>query len=95
MIVGQWINGRGLHGSGDPIEILNPASGEVVAQMLLASPDDVAAAVAAAKDAFPGWSTATPGERSTVLHDLAARMSASALRSMPRRSPPRPASRSG
>ena len=52
--------------------------GTVIDEVRLATPEDVAAAVAAAKEAFVGWSTATPGERSTVLHDLAARMSARA-----------------
>ncbi|TXH31017.1 MAG: gamma-aminobutyraldehyde dehydrogenase [Actinobacteria bacterium] len=74
MIKGQWIGGEAREGGGDPMEILNPATGEVIDEVRLATPDDVGAAVAAAKAAFPGWSTATPGERSTVLHDLAARM---------------------
>ena len=74
MIAGQWIDGRAHEGAGEPMQILNPANGEVIDEVRLATPDDVGAAVAAAKDAFPGWSTATPGERSTVLHDLARRM---------------------
>ncbi len=74
MIKGQWIDGQAHEGGGDPMEILNPATGTVIDEVRLATPDDVDAAVAAAQAAFPGWSTATPGERSTVLHDLARRM---------------------
>ena len=40
--------------------------------------DDVDAAVAAARAAFPGWSGATPGERSAVLHTLAGLLEAEA-----------------
>ena len=74
MVAGQWIAGtKAVAGSGDPLDILNPATGEVVDTVTLATAADVDTAVAAAKAAFTAWSTATPGERSTVLHDLAAR----------------------
>ena len=73
--MGQWINGRAQTGSGEPLEVVNPATGEVVGTVTLATAADVDAAVAAAKSAFPGWSTATPAERSTALHDLARVMS--------------------
>jgi betaine-aldehyde dehydrogenase len=60
----------------DPAEgqtepVLNPATGEVIAQAPLSSGADVERAVAAARRAFPGWSTATPGERSLALLKLA------------------------
>ncbi len=74
MVAGQWIAGHAVAGSGEPLDILNPATGEVIETVNLATADDVGSAVAAASAAFPGWSTATPAERSTVLHDLAARM---------------------
>ena len=61
-------------GAGEPFEVLNPANGLPVAQITLATASDVDAAVAAAAAAFGSWSAATPGERSTVLHDLAAKM---------------------
>ena len=44
----------------------------------MAGADDVDAAVAAARAAFPGWSGATPGERSAVLHTLAGLLEAEA-----------------
>ena len=74
MIKGQWIDGRAHDGGGEAMQILNPATGDVIDEVRLATTEDVDSAVAAAKAAFPDWSTATPGERSTVLHDLAARM---------------------
>jgi len=60
----------------DPVEgrtepILNPATGETIAQAPLSSPTDVDRAVSAARRAFPGWSATTPGERSLALLRLA------------------------
>jgi betaine-aldehyde dehydrogenase len=52
-------------------EVINPATGDVVAQLALATPADVDIAVAAARSALPGWSAATPAERSAVLFKLA------------------------
>ncbi len=74
MVDGQWIDGRSRAGAGQPFAVVNPATGKTVEQITLATPTDVNAAVAAAKAAFGAWSAATPGERSTVLHDLAAKM---------------------
>lgn len=51
--------------------MINPASGAVVAELALAQPGDVDAAVASARAALPGWSMATPAERSAVLFKLA------------------------
>ncbi|MEZ5185797.1 MAG: gamma-aminobutyraldehyde dehydrogenase [Candidatus Nanopelagicales bacterium] len=78
MTAGQWIDGKALKGSGDPIDVLNPATGAVVDTVSLATPTDVDSAVAAAKAAFGEWAAATPAERSTVLYDLAKAMSARA-----------------
>jgi betaine-aldehyde dehydrogenase len=60
----------------DPAEgqteaILNPATGEVIAHAPVSTAADVDQAVQAARQAFPGWSTATPGERALGLLKLA------------------------
>ncbi|MER7851944.1 gamma-aminobutyraldehyde dehydrogenase [Streptomyces bacillaris] len=69
----QYIGGKLLPGtSGRHHDIVNPAAGASVLRYELAGPDDVDAAVAAARAAFPGWSGATPGERSDALHRFAA-----------------------
>ncbi|NEE56998.1 aldehyde dehydrogenase family protein, partial [Streptomyces sp. SID8455] len=52
--------------------MVNPATGESVLRYELAGTDDVDAAVAAARAAFPGWSGATPGERSEAMHRFVA-----------------------
>ena len=60
----------------DPAEgrtepILNPATGEAIAEAPLSTGADVDRAVAAAKAAFDSWSTTTPGERALALLKLA------------------------
>ncbi|MGW2653205.1 gamma-aminobutyraldehyde dehydrogenase [Streptomyces sp. NPDC001478] len=68
----QYIGGRLRSGtSGRTHAVVNPANGETVYTYELASTADVDAAVAAARDAFPGWSSATPAERSEAMHRFA------------------------
>jgi betaine-aldehyde dehydrogenase len=52
-------------------EVTNPATGESIAEMPLSTEEDVNRAVAAAKRAFPEWSTTPPGERAAALIKLA------------------------
>jgi betaine-aldehyde dehydrogenase len=52
-------------------DVLNPATGEVIAQAPLSTAEDVNRAVAAARRAFGGWSAATPSERSLAMLKLA------------------------
>ena len=60
----------------DPVDgetepVINPATGESIAEAPLSSPEDVDRAVSAARRAFDGWSVTTPGERSLALFRLA------------------------
>ncbi|GAA2267995.1 gamma-aminobutyraldehyde dehydrogenase [Kitasatospora cystarginea] len=67
------IAGRLTGGTGtEPFQVVNPADGSVVREVLLASASDVDAAVGAAKAAQPEWSGATPGTRAQALLKLAA-----------------------
>src|SRR5215218_6425460 len=52
-------------------EVVNPATGEGIAEAPLSTKEDVDRAVAAARKAFEGWSTAIPADRSTALLKLA------------------------
>src|SRR3712207_4921344 len=73
----QFIDGRRRRGSSsDPLTVTNPSNGDVVATDTLASVEDVDEAVAAARAAFPGWAGATPAQRSTAMHKLAAELDA-------------------
>jgi betaine-aldehyde dehydrogenase len=69
----QFIGGKLRPGtSGRTQDIVDPATGRTIHTYELAGPADVDAAVAAARDARPGWAGATPGERSEALHRFAA-----------------------
>lgn len=69
----QYIGGRLRPGtSGRHQDVVDPATGRTVLRYELAGTEDVDAAVAAAREAFPGWSGLTPGERSEALHRFAA-----------------------
>ena len=55
-IGGRWVDAEGA----ETIDVTNPATGEVLGQVPLSTPDQVDAAVQAARAAFPEW-RATPG----------------------------------
>jgi aminobutyraldehyde dehydrogenase len=65
---GEW----GGAASGETMEVLNPATGEVIAEVPRCGADDVDHAVEAARAALPEWLDATPQERSELLLKLAA-----------------------
>jgi betaine-aldehyde dehydrogenase len=52
-------------------EVVNPATGEAIAEAPLSTADDVDRAVAAAREAFDGWAATTPGQRAQMLLKLA------------------------
>ncbi|HEX2467516.1 MAG TPA: gamma-aminobutyraldehyde dehydrogenase [Solirubrobacterales bacterium] len=56
---------------GQTEEVINPSTGEVIAEAPLSTKEDVDRAVAAARKAFESWSTTPPGERATALLKLA------------------------
>ncbi|MFI2263424.1 gamma-aminobutyraldehyde dehydrogenase [Streptomyces tubercidicus] len=69
----QFIAGSLRGGSsGRTQEVVDPATGGTVYSYELAGTAEVDAAVEAARQAFPEWGGATPGERSDTLHRFAA-----------------------
>jgi betaine-aldehyde dehydrogenase len=70
--VQNFINGSFIApAEGETEPILNPATGETIAQAPLSTAADVDQAVGAARIAFEEWSVTTPGERATALLKLA------------------------
>jgi 1-pyrroline dehydrogenase len=67
-IGGEWVDAAG----GETMEVLNPSTGETIAEVPNASAEDVDRAVQAAKKALPEWLETTPGERAEALLKLAA-----------------------
>ncbi|MFM2058295.1 MAG: hypothetical protein RLY71_2680 [Pseudomonadota bacterium] len=71
--IAHYINGEVVAGrSGRSQAVYNPATGAVARQVVLASADEVDAAVAAAKAAFPGWSNTPPIRRARVMNNFLA-----------------------
>ncbi|HEY8611191.1 MAG TPA: aldehyde dehydrogenase family protein, partial [Roseomonas sp.] len=58
--------------SGRRLEVTAPATGESLGHAEIAGPEDVDAAVAAARKAFPAWAALRPAERSDLLRGFAA-----------------------
>jgi betaine-aldehyde dehydrogenase len=70
--VQNFIDGKFVDpAEGETEPVVNPATGEVIAQAPLSSAEDVSRAVEAARRAFPSWATQTPGERAFALLKLA------------------------
>ncbi len=64
----HWIAGSRVDGtSGRHSDVTNPATGEVTAQLPLASAVEVAEVVRAAKEAFPGWRDTSLTKRTGIL----------------------------
>jgi betaine-aldehyde dehydrogenase len=76
-ILENFINGEFVPASAErTLPVVNPATAEPIAELPLSSGDDVDRAVAAAEQAFEGWSTTPPGERAEALMALAASIEA-------------------
>lgn len=71
---GQFIAGNWAQGEEAPEAAYNPATGEELVSLASASRDQVDAAVAAAKSAYPVWSRMAPKERSLRMLRIADRI---------------------
>jgi len=68
----QYINGKAVAAkSGKTITVEDPSTRTKIATVPHSGKEDINAAVAAARVAFPSWSATTPGERSLALLKLA------------------------
>ena len=70
--IGHHINGEVIRFGGSTAPVYEPATGQVRANVELASVDGVAKAVAAAKAAFPAWSTTPVTRRAKVMFNFKA-----------------------
>src|SRR5437763_12278935 len=67
LVGGEWVDSV----DSETMEVLNPATGETIAEVPRATAEDVDRAVQAAKQALPEWLETTPGERAEMLLKLA------------------------
>jgi len=71
--IANWISGAiATTTSGQQLPVYNPATGVISAQVQLSAQQDVEAAVASAKAAFPAWSNLPPLRRSRILNKFLA-----------------------
>jgi len=67
LVDGEWVDAL----DGETMEVLNPSTGEVIAEVPRGSERDVERAVDAAKAAWDEWRTKTPKDRMEILLKLA------------------------
>ena len=69
--IGHWINGAHVAGtSGRTADVFNPATGEVQAQVALASQEEMDRAIASAAEAQIAWGATNPQRRARVMMEL-------------------------
>jgi acyl-CoA reductase-like NAD-dependent aldehyde dehydrogenase len=64
---GEWVDAA----EGGTMKVINPSTGETIAEVPRGTQADVDRAVDAAKRALPEWLETTPGERAELLLKLA------------------------
>jgi len=69
-IAGQWLENT----SGNSLDVVNPATEEVIAQVACGDDELVDVAVAAAKKAFPAWSNTSSKVRSEIIQKISSEM---------------------
>ena len=62
-----FINGKAVISHGPKDVQYNPATGEAVAEIPRSTPEEIAAAVEAAQNAFPGWNKTPVIQRCKIL----------------------------
>ncbi|MGH2875218.1 MAG: CoA-acylating methylmalonate-semialdehyde dehydrogenase [Solirubrobacteraceae bacterium] len=77
-LLDNYIGGRwtAATGAGEPLDVLNPATGEALARVPLSDAADVDAAVRAARAALPEWRGVSTIARARMLFDLRQRLAA-------------------
>ena len=70
--LGHFVDGEPTDGAGgEPFDVLDPSTGQVLGQVLAGTAGDIESAAAAAKRAFPSWSQTSGKKRRDVLHSIA------------------------
>ncbi len=68
-LVQHWIGGQLTPGAGSRRQdVFNPATGEIARQVVMATAEDVATAVASATKALPAWADTSPLRRARILN---------------------------
>ena len=70
-MIKHWINGREVE-SREVFTNYNPATGEAIGEVASGGAEEIAQAVAAAKDAFPKWANTPASVRARLMRRLGA-----------------------
>ena len=70
------INGEQVEGTGESLAVENPYDEQVFAEVGTASKEELDAAIAAAREAAPGWAETPAPDRGELLHEVATRLRA-------------------
>ncbi|MBM3136485.1 MAG: aldehyde dehydrogenase family protein, partial [Chloroflexi bacterium] len=70
LAVKNYINGEWVESKGPVEEVINPATGKVIATVPISTKEEINAAVAAAQEAFPDWRRTPPLARARCLFRL-------------------------
>ncbi|MFC1990785.1 CoA-acylating methylmalonate-semialdehyde dehydrogenase [Chloroflexota bacterium] len=66
----NYINGEWVDSDGEIVDVVNPATGEVISKVPISTKGEIDAAVQAAREAYPDWRRTTPLARSRMLFRL-------------------------
>jgi len=66
----NFINGEWVESKGEIVDVVNPATGQVIARVPISTKDEIDAAVEASKEAFPDWRATPPVARARCLFRL-------------------------
>ncbi len=66
-VLGHYINGQEVQDDNRPLPITNPATGQVVRHVAMASKATVEEAIAAAEAALPAWRDTPPAKRARIM----------------------------
>jgi malonate-semialdehyde dehydrogenase (acetylating)/methylmalonate-semialdehyde dehydrogenase len=69
-VLKNYINGEWVESKGEIVDVVNPANGKTIAKVPISTKEEIEAAVAAAKEAFPDWRRTTPLARTRMLFRL-------------------------
>ena len=69
LVGGQWLDSKG-----ELVDVVNPANNKVIAKVPISTPEEIKAAVQAAKDAWPEWRRTPPLARARCLFRMKALM---------------------
>ena len=69
-LVKNYIDGEWVESKGELKDVVNPATGQMIAKVPISTAEDIKAAVQASEEAFPEWRRTTPLARSRCLFRL-------------------------